>query len=224
MSNQEKAPDTGVVSIHGKEYKTVARRIADFRSDETWLGYSIQTEVISADDLVQVRAMIRNAEDRIVATGHGDEKRGSTNINKTSALENAETSAIGRALAFLHGDLAGTEIASADEVANAINQQKEYEQVEKLIAHNAAVKEHWDSVAVTKKQLALASGAPTEEEAVGCMVIAYEAYFELPEQVKFDLRLAATKGGIFTTEETKQIKSDLWGKARKAYHGEEAAA
>ena len=42
-------------------------------------------------------------------------------INKTSALENAETSAVGRALAFL--GFAGTEIASADEVANAIKQQ-----------------------------------------------------------------------------------------------------
>ena len=55
----------------------------------------------------------------IVATGHAEEYRDSSKINKTSALENAETSAIGRALASF--GLGGTEFASADEVARAIN-------------------------------------------------------------------------------------------------------
>jgi hypothetical protein len=55
-------------------------------------------------------------------TGYAEEKRGSTQINKTSALENCETSAIGRALAA--AGFGGTEYASANEVQNAIHQQE----------------------------------------------------------------------------------------------------
>ena len=87
------------------------------------------TEIISAAELVVMKATIQDEERRILATGHAEEKRGSTNINKTSALENAETSAIGRALAAL--GYGGTEYASADEVANAISQQNDEEGTQK---------------------------------------------------------------------------------------------
>ena len=56
-----------------------------------------------------------------IATGLAVEVRGSSQINKTSALENCETSAIGRALAAF--GLGGSEYASANEVENAIHQQ-----------------------------------------------------------------------------------------------------
>ena len=56
-----------------------------------------------------------------IYTGHAEEVYDSSMINKTSALENCETSAIGRALAS--AGFGGTEFASADEVANAISQQ-----------------------------------------------------------------------------------------------------
>ena len=65
------------------------------------------------------------AEDRhfdCVYTGHAYEKLGATPINSTSALENCETSAIGRALAS--AGFAGSEFASADELVNALGQQK----------------------------------------------------------------------------------------------------
>jgi len=108
------------VSIHNKEYFTVAERIDQFRKDHP--GDSIVTELIGYEgNNVIVKAVIKDSEGRVIATGHAEEVRGSTMINKTSALENAETSAVGRALAFF--GLAGTEIASADEVANAISQQ-----------------------------------------------------------------------------------------------------
>ena len=62
---------------------------------------------------------------KIVATGHAQEKEGSTFINKTSYIENAETSAIGRALGLL-GIGIDTSIASAEEVSTAIaNQTKD---------------------------------------------------------------------------------------------------
>lgn len=113
--------DTGIVNIHGKEYFTVAKRVGMFREGE-WKHCSLVTEIISRDeDCVVMKATILNDAGRVLATGHSEEKRNASQINRTSALENAETSAIGRALAAL--GLGGTEFASADEVANAIKQQ-----------------------------------------------------------------------------------------------------
>ena len=110
--------DTGYVNIHGKQYKTVAARVADFR-EQFGVGYGLITEIIEADtNVVRMKASIINMEGMILATGHAEEYRESSKINKTSALENAETSAIGRALAAF--GLGGTEFASADEVARAI--------------------------------------------------------------------------------------------------------
>lgn len=113
--------DTGIVSIHGKEYLTVAKRVQDFR-EKYKLEYAIVTEVVErSSDEVVMKATIQTLEGQVIATGYAEEKRTSSQINRTSALENAETSAIGRALAAF--GLAGSEYASADEVANAIHQQ-----------------------------------------------------------------------------------------------------
>src|SRR5512146_2411691 len=113
--------DSGIVSIHGKDYFTVAKRVQMFR--EKYPSFSLTTEIIHRDtELVVMKATICDLEGRVLATGHSEEVRKATQINRTSALENAETSAIGRALAAF--GLGGTEFASADEVANAIGQQK----------------------------------------------------------------------------------------------------
>ena len=114
------AKDTGIVNIHGKQYQTVAYRVGLFREKHPDL--SLITEVISRDDdVVVMKAHIADPTGRIIATGHAEENRRSSQINKTSALENAETSAIGRALAAF--GIGGTEFASANEVENAIHQQ-----------------------------------------------------------------------------------------------------
>lgn len=115
--------DTGIVNIHGKEYKTVAKRVDEFRKEHKQeLG--IQTNLVSIDErTVVIKAEIINKEGFVIATGYAEENRQSSQINKTSALENCETSAIGRALANF--GLAGGEYASADEVAQAINQQEQ---------------------------------------------------------------------------------------------------
>lgn len=111
------ANDTGIVNIHGKSYETVALRVKKFR--DAHKDYRLLTEIVHRDeDCVVMRAMIADPAGNVLATGHSEEYRASSNINKTSALENAETSAIGRALAAL--GLGGTEFASADEVAHAI--------------------------------------------------------------------------------------------------------
>ena len=108
------------VNIHGKEYKTVAERVGEIHK-ATKGKITITTEIISNDDVEVIMKATIHLEDQLY-TGHALERHGSTMINKTSALENCETSAIGRALAA--AGFAGTEYASADEVANAISNQK----------------------------------------------------------------------------------------------------
>jgi hypothetical protein len=109
--------ETGVVRIGNKEYKTVALRVGEFR--EAHPDWTIETELVSLDEkTVVMRALIKADTGRLISTGYAEESRTSSQINKTSALENCETSAVGRALAFF--GLAGSEIASADEVAAAI--------------------------------------------------------------------------------------------------------
>lgn len=118
--NGKKLQD-GQVLIHNRIYDTVALRVQRFR--EKHADLSLETEVICRDiEVVAMKAIIRDPSGRILATGHAEEYRSSSTINKTSALENAETSAIGRALAAL--GLGGTEFASADEVSRAVSGAK----------------------------------------------------------------------------------------------------
>jgi len=118
----------GTVNIHGREYKTVALRVSEFRADFPIKdGWAIVTHPHFEGDHIRVMAEIINPEGHAVAVDWAEEKRGSTQINKTSALENCITSAIGRALAA--AGYGGEEYASADEVANAIAQQRETVQV-----------------------------------------------------------------------------------------------
>ena len=200
--------DSGVVDIHGKSYKTVGRRVVDLREQHP--DYTISTKVLSSADLVQVRAVIKTEYGRVLAVGHAEEVRGSTNINKTSALENCETSAVGRALAFL--GFGGTEIASADEVAGAIVQQQELEQVEKLKEHNAAVRDHLPSIMAIKEALSAKDWST-----------AYECIHELKEadgDAWNALWIAPSKGGIWTTAERTEMKSNEMHEAKAHFHGE----
>jgi len=122
--------NTGIVNIRGKEYMTVALRVQQFR--EKHPDWSIVTAIVHRDaDEVVMLASIVNEQGRIIATGHAEEKRKASQINSTSALENAETSAIGRALAG--AGFGGTEFASANEVQNAIAQQKPRGNIDKAL-------------------------------------------------------------------------------------------
>ena len=109
----------GIVNIRGKEYKTVALRVQEFRTD--FPGHSLITDIVKIDDdQCIVKAMVVK-DNVVIATGHAQEFRKASQINGTSYVENCETSAIGRALACL--GIGGTEFASANEVVNAIYQQ-----------------------------------------------------------------------------------------------------
>ena len=73
-----------------------------------------------------MRAMVCGEDGKLLGTGTAQEKETSSFINKTSFIENCETSAVGRALGMC-GFGIDTSIASAEEVQNAINNQDKVE-------------------------------------------------------------------------------------------------
>ena len=111
------------IKIKGNDYITVAERVRAFR--ELHSGWSISTEILSNENGVcLMQATIKDVEGRIIATGHAYEKEGSSFINNGSYIENAETSAVGRALGIL-GIGVSTSIAGAEEIQNAVTNQEE---------------------------------------------------------------------------------------------------
>ena len=112
-------------NIRGKQYVEVNERIKFFRQEDQYKGWSISTSIVHIDsDEVVMCTSILDTEGSVIATGHAHEVKGSSNINKTSHIENCETSAVGRALAML-GIGIDTSIASANEVETAIARQGE---------------------------------------------------------------------------------------------------
>jgi len=104
----------GVKQKGGKLYTQVVHRMEAFRRIHG-TDFGLDTEILVNDGKrVVVKAIITDKESRIVGAGMAEEIRGQGMVNTTSALENAETSAIGRALASL--GLAGGEYASANEL------------------------------------------------------------------------------------------------------------
>ena len=176
---------TGTVKIHGKEYKTVALRIQEFR--EKHPDFTIQTELVEANDMLVVMKATISMGPQVIATGYAEEVRTASKINRTSALENAETSAVGRALAFF--GLGGSEIASADEVANAISQQNSQgsnEEMEKLIAHNEAWRNNSASIYFIKEYINM--DEPKWENVA-------EAFSEISNEDREALWLAPSRAG-----------------------------
>ena len=108
------------ISIHGKDYATVAHRLAIARRN-LGIELDITTKIIHLDNEKAVVQADIFLEGKHVSTGLAEEFRSASRINQTSALENAETSAVGRALAFL--GIINDQIASAEEVSLAIEQQ-----------------------------------------------------------------------------------------------------
>ena len=115
--------------IKGKDYAEVNQRIKAFRM--VYPDGFVLTDMVSNENGVCVmRATVGfysvNGEKHIIGQGTAYEKEGSTFINKTSYIENCETSAVGRALGMA-GFGIDTSVASAEEVQNAIANQGEDE-------------------------------------------------------------------------------------------------
>lgn len=122
------------VNIKGKEYVQVHERVRAFR--EVFPKYRLISEIISVGEdgngggIVTMKASVLDENGNVLATGHAQEKEASSNVNRTSYIENCETSAFGRALGNL-GIGIDTSFATADEVESAIEQQEEIKREEK---------------------------------------------------------------------------------------------
>lgn len=105
-----------------KDYVEVNVRIMKFY--EKYPEGRITTELVKwENDVIVMKATAyRDNQDIPASTGYAYEKEGSSFINKTSALENCETSAVGRCLAILGFEIKKS-VASREEVANAQLQQ-----------------------------------------------------------------------------------------------------
>ena len=107
--------------IKGKDYAEVNQRIKAFRM--LYPTGAILTEMLSNDKGVCIfKATIVDETGKVLGTGTAYEKENSTFINKTSYIENCETSAVGRALGMC-GLGIETSVASYEEVQNAIANQ-----------------------------------------------------------------------------------------------------
>ena len=105
----------------GADYAMVVNRVHKFK--EMYENGQILTEIVTNKDgqvIFKAHAVVDGV---IRGTGHAKEDMGSSNINSTSHVECAETSAIGRALAFGIGLMPSGQIASYEEVENAKLQQ-----------------------------------------------------------------------------------------------------
>lgn len=123
------------VDIKGKDYVPVNERIKAFRT--IYPRGQILTEIIGLDNgVVTMKASIYDDEGRLLATGHAQEKESSSFINKTSYIENCETSCVGRALGNMGLGL-DNGFASYEEVANAKLQQNDKQTINK---------EQWDDL------------------------------------------------------------------------------
>jgi hypothetical protein len=120
ISEFKKIAAVEAVKIHGKDYSLVSTRLGVARRV---LGTSLDLvdQIIHQDDkkvIVQSDAFI---DGKHVATGLAEEVRSQSHINKTSALEVAQSSAWGRCLAAC--GFSNDNLASAEEVSVAIEAQ-----------------------------------------------------------------------------------------------------
>lgn len=111
------------ISIKGKPYIMVNERLKEFRENEKYKGWSLTSEIVSlTENSCVIKAIVCDESGIVKATGMAQEDKQSSAINKTSYVENCETSAWGRALGNL-GIGIDESIASAEEVTIAIAKQ-----------------------------------------------------------------------------------------------------
>lgn len=117
------------IDVKGKLYMEVNQRIKAFRMVYPE-GY-IDTQIVSVENGVCIIHAVCGNDGKILGSGTAYEKEGSTFINKTSYIENCETSAVGRALGMA-GFGIDVSVASAEEVQTAIINQHKDEKLRKV--------------------------------------------------------------------------------------------
>lgn len=82
------------------DYEPVEVRLEKFIKDYPAFRIATELEVVEATRYIVKAYLFKNTEDSVAwATGYAEETVTNRGVNQTSALENCETSAIGRALA-----------------------------------------------------------------------------------------------------------------------------
>tara|TARA_Y100000114_G_scaffold104897_1_gene98136 strand:- start:3982 stop:4626 length:645 start_codon:yes stop_codon:yes gene_type:complete len=119
MAEVAKLNEGGVRVQGGKKYTMVSTRIEAFRKI-LGLDFGINSEILVNDDTrVVMKTTIWDKNGFQIGCGHAEEIRAHGRVNKVSAIENCETSSLGRALASI--GLSGNEFASGDELIAAAN-------------------------------------------------------------------------------------------------------
>jgi len=140
------------VNIHNKKYTTVATRLEIFRK-HTAFNYGINSEIVTygskPGEKIVIKTTVIDKDGFVVGTGTAEEIIGSGNINKTSALENCESSSWGRALASL--GIHGGEIASVDEMEIAEEKEKKLETKSTSNNNSLSKENHEDKLAAAQK-------------------------------------------------------------------------
>ena len=114
------------IDVKGKNYVMVPERVKAFR--KLYPEGFIKTDILSMENGVCVMktkvGYYDNGHEIILGSGLAYEKESNGYINKTSYIENCETSSVGRALGFLALGIDGGGICSAEELMNAVNNQR----------------------------------------------------------------------------------------------------
>jgi len=197
------------IDLKGKDYVPVNERLKAFRAN--FKDYSLITKIIElTPDYCTIQAEIIDPNGIVRATGLAQEARAASFVNKTSYVENCETSAWGRALGNF-GIGIDSAICTADELLLALNAQKEAEEnqpkepakraefekdaTNQKRALNKAVKEGAENAPEEKKTL--------DERAQSCIDwlngLTAEAYNAKPNSAKdraHDIKDACLSSGL----------------------------
>lgn len=161
-------PNEDKVNIKGKFYTTVDKRVQVFRKHFGSCGRI--TTTVHLNDLERVVvdatvAIFKNNVWETIGNDYAEEFRSQGPVNKTSALENCCTSAIGRALASC--GLGGGEYASSFELDNAINNKEEAPDLKTgyvLRRPTGTILQHCVDEKIFLKHLRTFIGDPSNEE------------------------------------------------------------
>lgn len=138
-------PQEKITNLRGKQYLEVKWRLVWFRTEHP--DGSIDTAVVNTDPLM-LRAVIKDANGKQLATGHGSAEKKAGAVWSGRELEKAETAAIGRALA--HAGF-GTQFTDEDETDNLVDSPIE----RKPIDPRAVAVERYNARAIKAKELGI---------------------------------------------------------------------
>ncbi len=167
-------------NIKGKEYVEVNQRLLFFRNEKKYEGWGIETHFLVLDsESCVAQCTIKDADGYIAAQGTAQEDKSSSYINKTSYIENCETSAVGRALAML-GIGIETSIASSNEVSMAIAKQDSKPAAKKAAPKNAPAQKATDITVVFSRAEEFLKKNPTLDN-LAKVLKKYEGEFSLEQ-------------------------------------------